>query len=354
MAMRIRRSFVLTTVVAAATTMALTGCAAASGGGPPAASVPAAVPVAALRSASVADTKCADGQNQVASIAPGSVTTDPATASGSETLKRIKVARHLTVGTSGDVLLWGASDPRTGQLEGYDIDLLKQIAKYAGVSADKTVYKVINYGQRQTALASNQVDIVAHTMTINCARWQGTTGQANGLPAINFSSEYYIAGQKVLIRADDVSKYKTIADLKNQPVCVPSASTNLANIQRLGLKDIVALDVVGDCLVKFQEGEVAAITGDDTVLAGFAAQDPYAHLMKGNAISEEPYGLGINAGDPQFTQFVNAVLEKLRADGTLQGLYDKWMKKAAGGVAVTIPQPIYGRNIAGLGRKEAT
>jgi polar amino acid transport system substrate-binding protein len=303
----------------------------------------AAVPAVALHAASVAGTKCKDGANQVASLAPGNITTDPSTASGSATMKRIKEHGYLTVGTSGDVRLWGATNPSTGNLEGFDIDLLAEIAKAAGVDPQKTVYKVINYGQRLTALESKSVDVVAHTMTINCDRWQGTGSAPN---AINFSSEYYLAGQKLLVRKG--SKATSIRDYKGQPVCVPSASTNLTNIQNLGLK-IVALDVVGDCLVKFQEGEVMAITGDDTVLAGFAAQDPYAEVV-GKAFSEEPYGLGINQDDPEFTRWVNAVLEKLRTDGTLTSIYNKTMGTVISGPAPAVPQPVYGRVLSALGR----
>jgi polar amino acid transport system substrate-binding protein len=343
--MRIHRSISLTAAVLGASAVALTGLGSAVYGSGRAPGPLAAAPALAPRAATVANTTCADGQNQVASLTPGNITTDPRTVTDSPTMTNIRKNGHLTVGTSGDVLLWGATDPGTGDLEGYDIDLLAQIAKYAGVSPGRTVYKVINYGQRLTSLQDKSVDIVAHTMTINCDRWQGTGSAPN---AINFSSEYYRAGQRVLVRSD--SKVTSIQGLKNQAVCVPAASTNLTTIQKLGLKKIVALDVIGDCLVKFQEGEVQAITGDDTVLAGFAAQDPYAKVV-GSKFSEEPYGMGINADDKQFTQFVNAVLQKLRSDGTLQGLYDKWMKQAVGGPEPAVPQPVYGRVLTGLKRK---
>jgi polar amino acid transport system substrate-binding protein len=338
--MRVRRSILLTASVAASA-LVLAGCAQPPSASPPA-SV-AAIPALAQRAASVASTKCKDGQNQVASLAPGSITTDPATAGGSATLKRIKAHGYLTVGTSGDVRLWGATNPSTGNLEGFDIDLLAEIAKAAGVDPARTVYKVINYGERLTALESKSVDIVAHTMTINCDRWQGTGSAPN---PINFSTEYYRAGQKLLVRKG--SKLTRIQDYQGQPVCVPAASTNLANIQNLGLK-IVALDVVGDCLVKFQEGEVMAITGDDTVLAGFAAQDPYAQVV-GAAFSQEPYGLGINKDDSEFTRWVNAVLQKLRTDGTLTSIYTKTMGTVIPGAPPAVPQPVYGRELSQLGR----
>ena len=54
----------------------------------------------------------------------------------------------------------------------------------------------------------------------------------------------------------------------------------------------VPVDDISDCMVLFQQGTVDSVTGDDTVLAGFVAQDPYAKVV-GAPITSEPYGLGI-------------------------------------------------------------
>jgi polar amino acid transport system substrate-binding protein len=323
-------------VAVSASVLALAGCGKADEN--PSNEALSVAPIAAIKPAA----DCKDDRPPVASLAPGEITTDPASMTNSPTWKRIKESRRLTVGTSGDVLLWGARNPQTGELEGYDIDVLKEVAKRLGNVP--ITYKVINYAQRLTALEAKSVDLVAHTMTINCDRWQGTGKAPN---AINFSTEYYQAGQKVLIRADDTAKYRKIQDLKGQKVCVPAASTNVDQVQGMGLK-LVELDVIGDCLVQFQEGEVVAITGDDTVLAGFAAQDDYAKVV-GDAFSSEPYGLGINADDPEFTQFVNAVLEDLRSDGTLQKLYTKWMAGSVEGAAPPVPPAVYGRSPSARG-----
>lgn len=334
------RSRLLIAALASVSAVALAGGAGATarGSAEPLSAAPAAK-VAAVAAAE----PCKDGQPPVASLAPGDITTDPNSMTDSPTWDNIRTSRKLTVGTSGDVLLWGARNPTNGRLEGYDIDLLNEIAKRLGVEV--VDYKVINYGQRLTKLADKSVDLVAHTMTINCARWQGSDGQPN---AINFSTEYYPAGQKVLVRSD--SGAKSIKEVKGK-ICVPAASTNVAHAQDAGVAaaNLVQPPVIGDCLVKFQEGEVVAVTGDDTVLAGFSAQDPYAKVI-GDAFSSEPYGLGISAEDPQFTRFVNAVLEDLRSDGTLRRLYNKWMADAVTGGVPAIPPAVYGREIPALGR----
>ncbi|MEZ5250294.1 MAG: transporter substrate-binding domain-containing protein [Ilumatobacteraceae bacterium] len=87
---------------------------------------------------------------------------------------------------------------------------------------------------------------------------------------------------------------------------------------------VVAKPDITDCLVAMQQGEADATTGDDTVLAGFAAQDPSTEVV-GPTFTAEPYGLGMNAADVDLVRFVNGVLERLRADGTLDAIAQRWL-----------------------------
>ena len=100
---------------------------------------------------------------------------------------------RLVVGNAGDVALFGFRNPTTGRLEGFDIDVLREIAKaiFGPGGEDKIEYRVMNFAQRLPSLEDRSVDLVAHTMTINCPRWN----------RIGFSSTYFDAGQRVLIRA---------------------------------------------------------------------------------------------------------------------------------------------------------
>lgn len=315
---------------------------------------PKAAPVAALRAATAAVKPCDDGAPPTDSIAPGSIGVAPSTWPSDSTMTRIRKRGYLIVGTSGDVRLWGSRNPENGKLEGYDTDVLREVARALDVDPARTVYKVINYAQRLPALVPDRqtsVDVVAHTMTINCDRWQGTGGAVIGgvRYPINFSIPYYQAGQKVLVRKD--SRATSIQQLKNDKVCVAKGSTNLDNIAGIIPADNqVQVDDLGACLVDFQEGEATAITGDDTVLAGFASQDPYAKVV-GETFSSEPYGLGIPAEDTDFTRFANALVERMRSDGTLKQLYQKWMApNVVGGAYPALPKAEYGRQVSRLGR----
>jgi polar amino acid transport system substrate-binding protein len=352
------RALPVAALVATACAVTLTACSSAGGTTITPTTARAAAPAAATDTG-----KCKDGQLTTASIAPGGF--GPGKLPSGPTMARIEKNKQLVVGTSGDVRLWGARDTITGQLDGFDIRVAQAIGKALNVPV---AYKVINYGQRLPYLKSGAVDIVADQMTINCDRWQGA-GTASAPNAINFSSVYYEAGQKMLVRYNPRTEKRQandIADLEAQikaapnqagnKVCVVAASTSEAYIAAHVAKDnLLVVDDLGDCLVKFQDGEAVAITGDDTVLAGFAAQDPYSQVVgdaKGEAVSSEPYGIGVQAGDTQFTQFVNGVLEQMRGNGKLKSIYASTMGTAGVSLASNaFPTPRYGRDTAQLGQK---
>lgn len=235
------------------------------------------------------------------------------------TMAGIHERGRLIVGVSADTLLFGARNPLTDRIEGFDIDMLSEVARAIFGEVDditeKIEYRVITYADRLPSLEAGTVDIVAHTMTINCRRWL----------RIAFSSEYYGAGQKVLVKKG--SDYDGIDDLQRDAatVCAPEGSTNIDELLQ-NRKGVVVLGKadISDCLVAMQQGEADATSGDDTVLAGFAAQDPNTEVV-GEAFTKEPYGLGFNRDAVDFVQFVNAVIDEMRADGRWADIYQRWL-----------------------------
>ncbi len=240
----------------------------------------------------------------------------------------IKARGHLNVGVAADNLLFGYRNPFTGQLEGFDIDIANEVAKAIfGTSSGHVEYVVENFAQRIPDLQSGKVDMVADIMTINCARW----GQ------IAFSSEYFHAGQQVLVRTN--APYKGIQDLNGKKVCTAKGSTGNQNLTtRFPQVHRVVVDTISDCMVLFQQGSIEGIVSDNTVLNGFVSQDPYAHIV-GPQFTNEPYGLGFNKADIDFVRYVNAQLAKWRTDGTWAAIYHKWLP----GAVPSAPPAVYGR-----------
>ena len=286
---------------------------------------------AATSSTSSPSTTPATCTNALQSYAPYGTQPTPDDLPAGSTMAAIKKRGRLIAGVSADSYLLGARNPLTGRIEGFDIDVVNAIARAILGKDAKVELKVITAKQRIPALQDHQVDIVVRNMTINCDRWKD----------IAFSAEYYHAGQKILIRkGSDITGLSTLAGKK---VCVPAGTSSYDNLKRLAPKAVIvtAVNHTG-CLVDLQQGTAEAISGDDTVLAGLARQDPYAVVLDAKAFTDEPYGVGIPKDDVDLVKFVNGVLEQMGRDGAWDKSYAKWFAPALGGGAKQ-PTPQYGR-----------
>lgn len=254
------------------------------------------------------------------------------------TMKTIQDRGRLIAGVSADSLHLGSRNPISGKIEGFDIDMVKAVAKAIfGTDVGHLELRVISSPQRIPLLENNSVDIVARNMTINCERWK----------RIAFSAEYYRSGQKTLVQRDSTAT--SIKDLSGKTICAPAGSTSLDNLKKANpaIKPITA-DTDTGCLVLFQQGKADGISGDDTVLAGDAAQDPYARVIKDERFSEEPYGLGINKENVAFVRFVNGVLAQMKTPPAPGGVspwmtsYNTWLGTDLGKLTAP-PTAAYGR-----------
>jgi polar amino acid transport system substrate-binding protein len=291
-------------------------------------------PLASAPAPSATTTPPACG-NRLASFAPDGPNPAPGAAMPARSyMKVIQDRGRLIAGVSADTLLLGSRNPVNGQIEGFDIEMLKAVSKAIFNDPNKIEFRVITTAQRipvlQTAPDKGGVDIVARAMTITCTRWE----------QIAFSSQYYQAGQTVLVAKG--SPVKAMTDLKGKKVCAPNGSTSMDKLRTFAGLIPVGSDTHTGCLVLFQQGKVDAITGDDTVLAGLAAQDPYAFVIAAPAFTEEPYGLGVSKEHPDFVKFVNGVLEQMRTNGQWTTAYNTWLKDALG-PAPAPPAAVYGR-----------
>jgi polar amino acid transport system substrate-binding protein len=316
MTSRTRRSVLSVVVVAV---LALAGCAPAATDAAPPRDAPQEQ--AAARPAAVEPAEC---EGLTSSYEPAR---DALKGEG-PTLDEIRERGVLRVGVSADTLLMGSRDPISGQIEGFDIDMLHQIADALLGNPDALQFRVITSGQRIELLENHEVDLVARAFSITCERWE----------QVAFSAEYFHAGQKVLVTRD--SEATGIDDLAGQRVCAPDETTTLERLADYPDIEAVPAPTHTQCLVLFQQGKVDAITGDDTILAGFAAQDPYAKVV-GEAISDEPYGIGVAADQVDLVRFVNAVLDEVKADGRWKASYGRWL--GALGKAPRPPESVYGR-----------
>jgi polar amino acid transport system substrate-binding protein len=225
-------------------------------------------------------------------------------------MARIRARGYLIAGVSQSTYPFGFYNPLHGKTEGFDIDIVNAIAK-AILGKPKVEFKAISDAERIPDVRSGAVDIVAHTMTINCDR----------LKQVDFSTVYFNAGAQVLVLRN--SPAKSLADLGGKKVCSTTGSDSLDYIKAARAIPVPVVNFT-DCLVLLQQGDVAAISTDNNILAGLAAQDPWTKIV-GKVFTAEPYGLAISQKNPDFVRFVNAVLQQLRTNGQWAASYAHWV-----------------------------
>lgn len=244
-------------------------------------------------------------------------------------MQKIQAAGVLKVGVDQNKYLFGYLNPDSGQIEGLDVDVARQIAQAIFGDPTKIQLIAVTTDQRIPFLQAGTVDMVVDTFTMTCDRWQ----------QVSFSGEYYEAGQRVLVQRG--SPAKGLVDLGGKKVCATDGSTSIRNIAANPARTTpppvpVSVRDWTDCLVMLQQGQVDAVSTDDAILSGLQQQDPNDTQLVGDRFTREPYGIAIRKDHPELVRFVNGVLERIRGDGTLQGIYVNRLK----GNAPATPPPL--------------
>ena len=218
---------------------------------------------------------------------------------------------YLIAGVTQNTYPFGFLNPLHGNNEGFEIDIAHAIAKAIFGNPNHVEFKAIPDDRRIPEVWSGGVDIVAHTMTIKCDR----------LMYVDFSTVYFHAGAQVLVLKD--SPVNGLKDLHGKKVCSTVGSDSLGYIAKARAIPVPVTNFT-DCLVRLQQGDVAAISTDDNILRGLRAQDPWTKIV-GPVFTAEPYGLAISQKHPDFVRFVNAVLQQMRTDGQWAADYRRWV-----------------------------
>ncbi|MEU5873690.1 glutamate ABC transporter substrate-binding protein [Glycomyces sp. NPDC047369] len=293
--------------LAAAACLALAACSSPANMEPPVIDVPTPLPdgidFSPEASPADADVSC----DPLSSYSPGAVTAEQARA-------LLEDPEQISIGISQSTNLMGYRDPETNELAGFDIDIATAMVQAVMGDATKVRWVPMNSADREQALADGRVDMVVRTMSINCDRWEN----------VEFSTEYYNAGQRLLVARD--SGIAGLAEMtSDQQVCTGASSTSVGNIAAVNPEvQPVTVPDFNDCLVLLQQGTVDGVAIDDTILAGMAVQDPTLQVV-GDAFSEEHYGIAFQKGDTDLARFVNGALAAMIADGRWQASYDKWL-----------------------------
>lgn len=228
-------------------------------------------------------------------------------------LKIINQRGEIIVGVKTDAPPFGFLD-KDGKNIGFDIDLAKLIAKRLFGDENKVKFVPVTPSNRIMKLTSNEVDMIAATMSITLQRQY----------ILDFSIPYYMAGQAIMVNRD--SKITSLMELKNKKVIIVFGSTvegslraNVPNITIIGYK------TYPEAFEALKAGKADAMIADDTILYGFAINNPSVKILP-KRYTKEPYAIAFRKGEEseKLIEAVNMELTEALNRGEIEKLKEKW------------------------------
>lgn len=230
------------------------------------------------------------------------------------TWKQVEKSKTIIWGVRNDTRLFGLMDIKSTKLVGFDIDLAKAITKQLLGKDGKAVLFQTSSKTKIPVLKNGNVDALMATVTITPDRKKQVT----------FSDPYFNAGQSLLVKSD--SKIKSIKDLNKNGITVVAVkgTTAVANIHKFAPKArVLEFDDYGQCFTALKAGQGQAMSTDNGILAGIAAENK-GYSVVGGTFTHEPYGIAVDKGQTEFAQKINQALKELKQNGTYNKLMHKW------------------------------
>ena len=231
----------------------------------------------------------------------------------------------LVIGTKFDQPGLGLKKP-DGTMTGFDVDVAKYVAKELGYSEDRIEWKESPSGQRETLIQNGQVKYIVATYSITDKRKE----------KVDFAGPYLITGQSLLVVAGNTDITGPESLENNKRLCSVSGSTPAQRIKdKYPGVQLQQYDTYSACVEALKNGAVDAVTTDEVILAGYAAQTPGTFKIVGKPFSEERYGVGLKKDDIDLRTKINDALEKMEKDGAWKAAFDKNL----GPAGITAPTP---------------
>ncbi len=236
--------------------------------------------------------------------------------------------KAITIGTKFDQPGLAVKKP-DGTMAGFDVDVATYVAGKLGYSPDQIDWKEAPSGQRETLIQNGQVDYIVATYSITDARKQ----------KVAFAGPYLDTGQSLLVRADntDIVGPESLANSKR--LCSVSGSTPAQRIKdKYPGVQLQQYDTYSACVEALRNGAIDAVSTDEVILAGFAAQSPGTFKIIGKPFSVEHYGIGLLREDRELLAKINDAIVEMQRDGSWKEAFDRNLGPA--GISAPPPPPL--------------
>src|SRR5882757_7718299 len=225
----------------------------------------------------------------------------------------------LKVGSTATGVPFTFLDTKTNSIQGVMVDLITEIGKDAGFTVQ---IEPMQFSALVPSLTSNKIDIIAAAMFATAARKE----------VIDFSEPVYTYGEGLVVPKTDTKSYASQEDLKGEVVGAQVGTAFVDALKKSGLfGEVKAYDTIPDILRDVNTGRLKAGYADYPILAYNLKQGgfPEVRLVDGyKPVTVGSVGIGVRKGEAALLGKINASLAKLKANGTIDKILEKWGQKA--------------------------
>jgi polar amino acid transport system substrate-binding protein len=235
-----------------------------------------------------------------------------ANAANATSLQQIEKRGTINVGMLVDFPPYGIMNSQN-KPDGYDADVAKLLAKYLKVRLNLVPVTGPN---RIPYLLSGQVDVLVASLDITKERAE----------RVNFSEGY--ADDSIAIYGDRALRIMHPADLSGHSIGVARASTQDTAVTSLAPKgtDIRRFDDDASVIQALMSGQVELVGVSNVVMAELGPAFG-GRFDKKFDLNNSLMGIAVSPGSSALLEKVNAFLEKVKADDTLDAVHEKWLRE---------------------------
>ncbi len=248
----------------------------------------------------------------------------------------VKKSGVVKIGHGNNVPPLSMIDPKTGELEGFDIDIAKAMVEQIGNIMGKKLKMegvVVNNKTRIAFLANSRVNLVVRSMSHTRSRDQ----------QIDYAEPPYLWTGKIFYAKK--GKFKEPMDICGKTMAVTQGSNayiaGQEYLKGLGCKknfNIKAFQNNSECFLALKQGKVDAYIQDGPIIAGVAGKEGVNFEPVGPIFSPGLYGIGTPPDDSKWNDTASFALQDMMANGKYEEIYLKWF--GPNGIA---PLPINSR-----------
>ncbi|SEL25822.1 transporter substrate-binding domain-containing protein [Halomonas daqiaonensis] len=222
----------------------------------------------------------------------------------------------LEVVTDPSFVPFEMMDQETGEMVGFDMDIISEVAERAGFEYN---LRTMDFNGIIPAVQTGNADVAIAGITITEERAE----------VVDFSDPYYDSGLRILVSANDDS-VQEIEDLEGKKIGTKVGSTSYDFLQEnLGDEaDITPYPGSSDMYMALLGGSVDAVFYDAPNVGYFAQSRGEGRVkVVGDLYEGQQYGIVFVEGS-EWVEPVNEALAEMREDGTYDEIYEKWFGEA--------------------------